>query len=280
MNNLLRSETTNEDLNVLISLRDILIIMFRSYLGILACVLTGICGSLLYLHLTPKIFEGTAHIALAKYSFDLTLPIESNLEDLDQILYRSKLPSFYYGINLEKCGLANENKSFETINSAVKFSSIKGNNSFLVMKVQLNTKEFAKSCMETIFDEIKSMQESKRKVYIENAEKSLKKIQNDIAEIRNLLFKSQNSGEAITAIYLSNREQLASLNNEAVKLKSFIQSSEVGQARLVSPIHVLDKPISPNKISVLLIGLFIGLTIGVLFSLIKNLSTSKTKLAS
>jgi uncharacterized protein involved in exopolysaccharide biosynthesis len=138
------------------------------------------------------------------------------------------------------------------------------------LKIRAESKEVALTCAQAIFENIKDSQSQILKPYIEEAKTLLLKYQVRLNEAQRLIAMADKSGQALSAAYLANRDELKFLSDEAIRLNAIITAGDTRHTKLVSPIYVSDKPVFPKKTISLVLGLLAGLFLGLLYVLARK----------
>ena len=102
------------------------------------------------------------------------------------------------------------------------------------------------------------MEEAKLKLVADNER---------IEAARRLIARADQSGSAMSAAYLSARDELTYFLTDRERMLDLINSVKSRGTRLDSPIYASDKPVSPKKAISLAAGLLGGLFLGLLIAL-------------
>ena len=105
------------------------------------------------------------------------------------------------------------------------------------------------------------------KILVEEAKIKLESDNERIDAARKLITKADQSGSAISAAYLSARDELSYFLTDREKMIDLINSVKSRGARLDSPIYTSERPVSPKKAISLAAGLVTGFFLGLLFAL-------------
>ena len=138
------------------------------------------------------------------------------------------------------------------------------------LKINRDNKETAIACAQSLFENIKVSQNEIIKPYVKEAKNLLVIYQDRLTNSQSLVSRADNSGVALSAAYLANRDEVKFLIEEILRLKIFITTADTRQAKLVSPIYASDVPVSPKTKTALIAGLFSGLFLGLLLMLSKR----------
>lgn len=260
-----------------ISLKDVVDFLVESWKIIMLIGLLGLVGSIAYLWGTPSQYQATAQIQVAQISANNnssnnnnTNPLGVNIEDLNLLMARLKLPTTYSDQEIKACGFESAKAPSEALVVAAKFSLVKDVGSMIELKINRENKKTAIACAQSLFEKIKSSQKEIIKPYIEEARTLLIKHQDRLTNSQAFISRADKSGAALSAAYLANRDEVKFLSEEILRLNTFIATAETRQAKLVSPIYASNTPVSPNKGMALISGLFAGLFLGILFMLGKR----------
>ena len=107
--------------------------------------------------------------------------------------------------------------------------------------------------------------------YLEEAQTRLAADQLRLAKVQDLVTKADKSGAAMSAAYLSSRDEIKYLLDEITALQTVTMSSQSRATRLVAPIYVSDTPATPKKRLWILGGGLGGLFLGLLIALSRQM---------
>ena len=266
-------QNLNSNIEDEISLKDIVDFLVESWKVTLLTGLLGLVGSITYLWVTPNQYQATAQIQMAQISANNnnnTNPLGVNIEDPNLLMARLKLPTTYSAQEIKVCGLESSTAASEALAATARFSAVKGVGSMIELKINRNSKEIAVACAQSLFENIKASQNQIIKPYIEEAKTLLVKYQDRLTYSKSLVSRADKSGDALSAAYLANRDEVKFLTEEILRLNTFITVADTRQAKLVSPIYASDVPVAPKKKIALIAGLLVGLFLGLLLMLAKR----------
>ena len=246
------------------SLKDIINFFFETWKTILTFGVLGLVTSVVFLSLASNQYEITAQIQMAQINSS------NSVEDPNLLLTRMKLPSSYSAENFKACGLGNSKSPAEDLASLAKFSAVKGVSTIVELKIQIESKDEGVACAKSLVENIRSSQNNIIEPYIEQTKSLLAKYQARIEDAKMIVERSDKSGAALSAAYLSTRDEVKFLTDEIIRLNTFITASHAGQTRLVSPIYVSNAPIFPKKKLSLGLGLMAGLFLGLVIASIRK----------
>lgn len=251
-----------------ISLLDILEFLKNAWKTIIVFAVLGLVGAITYLVVTPSMYEATAHIRMAQISqVNPANPFGTNVEEPTSLIARMQFPTNYNQQVITNCGYQDKPQAGLALSKAVKFSIPKGVANTVELKILAPSQEIAASCAQTIFIQIAQMQEQFSGVFVEAAGLKLAADNERIEAAQKLIARADQSGSAMSAAYLSARDELSYFLTDREKMLDLINSVKSRGTRLDSPIYASDKPVSPKKKMSLLAGLLGGLFLGLLIAL-------------
>jgi capsular polysaccharide biosynthesis protein len=243
-----------------ISIKDIIDFLIESWKVILLTGLLGLIGAIAYLWVTPNQYQATMQIKIGQTSNLLTNIRGANIEEQNSLMARLKLPTNYSAKEIKACNL-----SAEAIATSAKFSLVKDVDSLIELKINRNSKEIAIACADALYENIKTTQNEIIKPHIKEAEALIVIYQDRLNNLKSLVYRVDLSADVFSVVYLANRDEIKFLTDEILRLKSFIASVDIRQAKLVVPIYASDEPVLPKRKINLMAGLMIGLFLGLLF---------------
>lgn len=253
-----------------ISLADILRFLGSAWKSIAITGTLGLAAAVTYLAVTPKQFEATAQITMAQIGAannNNLNPLGINIEEPALLIARFSSPTSFTPEVLEACGYQDEPDAGQLLSKSIKLATPKGVASVVDLKTFGSSPQAAKACAQSLFELIKSTQAQIVAPYIEEAKAKLADDEERLARTKNLVAKADKSGQAMSASYLSTRDEIRFLLDEITALKNVVSSNQNRATRLVAPIYASDTPISPKKRMALAGGLFGGLFLGLLLTL-------------
>lgn len=249
-----------------LSLNNAIDFLADSWKLILGVGVIGLLSASVFLWVTPSQYEAVVQIKLAQINVkNDTNFFGKDLEDVNNVVARFRLPSAYSVEEMKACNLANGQVPNDSIVSLVKMSVIKSSTSTIQLNIRMNSKEHLVGCTQAIYERIRESQAEILAPFIEKSRALLLVYQARLREIRGLINRADNSDHALTAAYLTGRDELIFLSNEIIRLNNIINSSFLLQTKMVNPVYISDVPVFPKKNHSLLIGLLAGVFLGVLF---------------
>ena len=256
-----------------ISLIDILHFLKSAYKTIAIFGLAGIALSIAYLAVTPKQFEASVQIAMAQIGAanNNISPPGVNIEEPALLISRLSSPTSYTPETIAACGLLGQANAGLSLSKSIKLTPAKGVASVVELKTFGGTPQSAQDCALGVFDLIKTTQSQIVAPYIEEAKVKLADDEDRLQKAKDLVARSDKSGSAMSASYLSTRDEIRYLLDEITSLKNVVSSNQNRATRMVAPIYANESPIAPKKRMVLAAGLFGGLFIGLLIALARQM---------
>lgn len=250
-----------------ISLLDILRFLQGAWKTILIMGLLGIATAFIYLWVTPKQYEATAQIRMAQ----VNLPTPSNpfgtvVEDPASLLARMRFATNFDEATTIACGYTNTSGGAEGLARSLKFSIPKGLVATVEIKYIAPSTEQAKDCVQAVVLRITDLQAEVIKPFINEAKTKLAQDNERIEQARRLIIKADQSGQGMSAAYLSARDELNHFLTNREKMIDLINSAKERGTRLLSPIYVSSGPVLPKKKVSLVAGFTAGLFLGLLIA--------------
>lgn len=252
----------------IIYLLEIVIFIKKSMKIIVLGSFLGLVGAIGYIVLTPPMFEATTQIRMAQISLvNPANPFGAAIEDPTSLIYRMQFPTNYSPVVIDACGYQDLPQAAFALSKGVKFTIPKGVTNSVELKILAPSSQLAASCAQAIFLQISQMQEQLSKTFVEEAKIKLAYDNDRVEEARKLITKADQSGSAMSAAYLSARDELTYFLTDREKMIDLINSVKNRGTRLDSPIYASERPVSPKKALSLVIGLAVGFFLGLLFAL-------------
>ena len=260
-----------------ISLLDILRFLKGAYKTILVFGALGLAIAIAYLVITPNRFEAVAQIQMAQTSSannnNNLNSLGVNIEEPAQLIARLSSPSSFSAGAIAACGQQAQSNSALAAVQTIKLTPIKGISNVVELKTVGPTSEAASICAQAIFELIKTSQAQIQAPYLEEAQTRLVEDKSRLDQAKALVAKADKSGAAMSAAYLSTRDEIKLLSDQMALLQDLISFSQSHVTRLVSPIYASDNPVAPKKRIALLAGLLGGLLLGLLIALGRQMWT-------
>lgn len=251
-----------------IFLIDIIRFLIKNFKLIIVFGVIGVFISMTYILVAPNKFQATAQIQMAQMKVAGTNSGLSwlNIEEPAALVGRLYSPSNLAPEVIVGCGFDTQDDVMALFMERVKITLPRGIPNIVELRVTGLSSEYVKTCTRVVFELIRSSQASLSSPYVEDAKSRLKDYQARLDSLQNFIASSNRSGQAISASYLSTRDEVAFLLTEISLLKNTVGSIQIGEARLMAPIYSSDKPVAIKKWIVLLIGFFGGSILGLLLA--------------
>ena len=267
------------DLQEEISLIDILRFLKGAYKVIIIFGLIGMALSIAHLAMTPNQYEASVQITMAQIGAannnnnnnNNISPLGVNIEEPALLISRLSSPTSFTPQTIAACGLQDQANAGVLLSRSIKLTVPKGVASVVELKTFGGTPQVAQDCALGVFDLIKTTQAQIVAPYIEEAKVKLADDEERLQKARDLVARSYKSGAAMSASYLSTRDEIRYLLDEITALKNVVASNQNRVTRMVAPIYASDTPIVSKKRMVLAAGLFGGLFLGLLIALARQL---------
>jgi LPS O-antigen subunit length determinant protein (WzzB/FepE family) len=254
-----------------ISLLDIVVFLKSAWKTITIMGVVGILGSIIFLMVTPKQYEAIAQVRMAQVSLpNPASPFGAVIEDPASLILRMQFATNYDEATILACGYKNMLGAPEGLAKSLKFSIPKGLLGAVELKVAAPSTEQAKDCANAVVMRIAYLQAEFARPFIDEAKLKLAQDNERIEQARRLIIKADQSGQAISAAYLSARDEVSYFLTDREKMIDLINSAKERGTRLVSPIYTSERPVSPKKTVSLVAGFAAGLFLGLLIALIRK----------
>lgn len=255
-----------------ITLLDVIDFLKGAWKTITIFVFLGISVSIAYIFVAPNQYEATAQIKLAQINFSLpTAPLGTPVEDQASLLARLQLPSNFGKSAIQACGYEEKRDPSLALAKDLKFSIARGMVNIIELRLLAPSIQKASECANAVVDQVGLLQAEMIKPYLEEAKAGLLVDNERLDSAKKIIAKADQSGNAISAAYLAARDEATFFLVEREKKLAIIRSVEQRETKLVAPIYISEKPVSPKKSSSLLAGLFGGLFFGLVFAIGRHL---------
>jgi len=260
------------DLQEEISLIDILCFLKGAYKVIIIFGLIGMALSIAYLAMTPNQYEASVQITMAQVGATNNInPLGVNIEEPALLISRLSSPTSFTPETIAACGLQGQVNAGVSLSKSIKLTPAKGVASVVELKTFGGTPQSAQECALGVFDLIKTTQSQIVAPYVEEAKVKLADDEDRLQKAKEMVARSDKSGSAMSASYLSTRDEIRYLLDEITALKNVVTSNQNRATRMVAPIFASDTPIAPKKRIVLAAGLLGGLFLGLLIALARQM---------
>jgi LPS O-antigen subunit length determinant protein (WzzB/FepE family) len=255
-----------------ISLIDIFEFLKESWKTIAGVTVLGITGAALYLWAVPNKYEASAQIVMSQINAASNFnPHLINIEDPALLIVRLSSPTSFTPEAVAACGLQDQINATLALKKSIKLTIPKSVANVVELKTFGGSQQVAQDCALAVFDLIKTTQAQILAPYIETAKIKLADSQERLQKAKEVVARSDKSGTAMSASYLSTRDEIRYLLDDISALKNIVTSNQNRVTRLLAPIYSSDMPIAPKKPSILAAGLFGGLFLGLLIALARQM---------
>jgi uncharacterized protein involved in exopolysaccharide biosynthesis len=264
---------------------DIVHFLMRSWKIIAIFTIISFGTTVIYLLIAPKQYQAIAKIHMAQISAAVNSNINPmgiiNIEDPSLLIARMSSPTYFTPATIAACGLDGKENATSILVKSIKLSQNKGTPNIVELKTTASDPEGAQQCANAIFELIKTYQDEILAPYILDAKIKLAEGQARLEKEKDVIGKADKSGMALSATYLSSRDEIRSLLDEIKLLQNIVSREIYRSTRLIVPIYASNIPTSPQKKVVLTAGLFGGLFLGLIIAFGRQLiSKIKMKLTS
>ena len=256
-----------------ISPPEILCFLKSTYKTIGIAGLAGVLAAIAYLAIVPRQYEAISQVMMAQIGAPNNNGINiqgANIEDPMLLIVRMSSPTSFTPQLITACGLDNKVNAALELSKSIKLTVPKGVANVVELKTFGKSAGVARECNIAMFDLIKATQSLLVAPLIEEAKVKLANVEERLSYVKNMMAKTDKSGDAISASYLSARDEIRYLLDEISYLKNFIISSQNRVTRLIAPVYASDMPFSPKKRVALAAGFLGGLFFGLLFELVRK----------
>lgn len=253
-----------------ISILDVLVFLKQAYKTILIFGALGALAAIIYLVVTPKQYEALAQITMAQIVASNNgniNPPATNIEEPALLTARLSNPTSFTPEAIAACGLEGQPNASALLAKAIKIAPAKGLPNIVDLKTFGASPEAAEVCANGIYALIQKSQLQIMAPYLEEVQIRLADDQERLERAKDLVSRSDKGGAAMSATYLSTRDEIRYLLDDMTGLKNILSTSHNRTTRLIAPIYTSNLPVEPKKLTALMTGLFSGLFLGLLISL-------------
>lgn len=257
-----------------ISLVDTLSFIKDAWKSIVIAGVAGISLSIAYIVITPNQYESVAQIAMAQIGAannNNINPLGVNIEDPVLLIARMSSPTSFTPQVIVACGFQGQSNAAVALSGGIRLTIPKGLANVVELKTFGKSPQEAQECSRAVFELIKTTQSQIIAPYIEEAKVKLLDDEERLARAQEIVTKSDKSGSAMGAAYLSTRDEIRYLLDEITALKNVVTSNQNRATRLIAPIYASDAPIAPKKRLILAAGLLAGVFLGLLITVVRQL---------
>lgn len=256
--------------NEKINLDDVLLFIKHFYKITLLFGFLGFFLAAIYLASTPKLYEATEVIIMAKVGSTNPLALSGVvIEAPEALMFNLAIQSSLTGDQGGACG---RNVGFEAksaTSTQAKFSIPKEGDGSIQIQILANSPAAAQSCADDYFGAIKNLQDQQVDRYLKKIRKQVDRDSARLTELQKTLMQAHKDRDGFwIAGYLASREEIKFLMDKISSYESILEPLHNEPAHLLSPVKLSRSPISPNIRKILASGLVGGLLFGFLISLV------------
>jgi LPS O-antigen subunit length determinant protein (WzzB/FepE family) len=255
MQNEILQSTDNE-----ISMKDIAKFVKCNLKLIIGCGIAALLISSSYVILAPKQYEARWQMQMAQFSNN------SNIEEPAALVERLRSPTAYTTEVQQHCGMPANGEFGDYLDKRLDVQTIKNMTTAVSMKYRGESPLQAKQCAESIVSMIITQQRSLIEEQLAGRQAQLVRYQQTLTEEQRQLEKL-NKSELGSLDFLARSDKLRWLRSRIDELQEESLLSRMHPAKLISPIYMPSNPISPKVGLVLPSWILMGLMLGILFAL-------------
>lgn len=250
-----------------IRLRDVFGFLKRNSRLILLTMVVGAMLSAIHLVRAPKLYEAKWQMRMAQFVSGSTV---SNIEEITDLAWRLQMPLSYPVAVAQTCGMPADKEFGDYLDGSLEVLPIKNVTAGVEMKFRATSTTQAGKCAEAIVMMIAAQQRALIDERMEGIREQILGYQQSLREEQQQLEVIKKS-ELGNFGYLAKLDKLSRLHARIDTLQEDVLLSQRHPAKLVLPVFVSSKPVSPKAKQVLAYGLLFGLMSGVLFALWREL---------
>lgn len=215
----------------------------------LSMLFTGSLG-LAYSYLLQNVYQavGTLEMASTQGAMDTEGGQLVLLEKPNNLVEKLKLPLFYSENSIKECKLMNNRAPHEALSKQIKSFLVK-NTTYVTISFKSNSPEIAKTCLNSVVEDIKSDQAMILRPIKEYRQAQLDLLKSQLNQVNNMLTQS--------TYYYSKSTLLKDIDKYSLQLDT------MRNARLLTPIYAPLESINPTRTQILIISLLIGVILGI-----------------
>lgn len=248
-----------------LSLKDLLLIIKKSWASILIIGITGFIGAYISLQFMSKTYVATAQVQLSQIrgiNYDWI-----NVEDPNLLIARMKSPTSFSDNSLAAC----QRTSGYEMDKKVQFKLLLASPPTLEILVKNRSPELSLACAEAIVQDLKKYETNLISKKIDQYKESYDYYIGRTNKLKKEFTKLPASQSTMASVdEIAARDQISWITNKVMSLDSVIRSVDEGSGMLLSPISFSPTPISPKPLVIMIAGFLMGLLIGLFVSVVRN----------
>ena len=261
-----------------VSIKDIAKFIKCNLKLIVGSAIAALLISSAYVILAPKQYEARWQMQMAQVNNNINnnsiisnsnsnnINSNSNSEEPAALVERLRSPTAYTTDVQQHCGMPANGEFGDYLDKRLDVQTIKNMTTAVSMKYRGASPLQAKQCAESIVSMIITQQRSLIEEQLAGRQAQLVKYQQTLTEEQRQLEK-MNKSELGSLDFLTRFDKLRWLRSRIDELQEESLLSRMHPAKLISPIYMTSKPISPKVSLVLPSGILMGLMLGILFAL-------------
>lgn len=256
-----------------ISMKDIAKFIKCNLKLIVGCGIAALLISTAYVILAPNQYEARWQMQMAQFSNSNSNSIiinnsnsNNNSEEPAALVERLRSPTAYTTEVQQHCGMPANGEFGDYLDKRLEVQIIKNITTAVGMKFRGVSPVQVKQCAESIVSMIITQQRNLIEERLAGSQTQLVKYQQTLAEEQRLLEK-MNKSETGSLDFLARLDKLRWLRSRIDELQEESLLSRMHPAKLISPIYMPSKPITPKVGLVLPSGILMGLMLGIIFAL-------------
>jgi uncharacterized protein involved in exopolysaccharide biosynthesis len=253
-----------------ISLIDIVLFLRRSWRTIALFGLGGLICAFIYLWVTPSQYEANTLIQMSKITSPQN-PLGINAEEPAVLIARMGSATSFDAAVISACGLEQSPNAGNILIKSVKLTIPKGLASVVELKVTRGSEDLAKTCAQSIFDQISASQALLSNPTKKAIKARLAIVQDRLEQDKVLLAKLDVSKNAVSSTYFAVLSEKRALEDEQDTLAIALSDGGLIATQMQYPMEVGAKPVYPKKSLSLLAGVIGGVFFGLLIVLGRQL---------
>jgi LPS O-antigen subunit length determinant protein (WzzB/FepE family) len=220
-------------------------------------ILSGLALAVIYLAVAPKTYQAVGLIKMAQLN-------GVDIESPEIVKIRMALAGTYSESLIASCN-EHASTSPEQFALNIKFETLKKSTSEIELKLPASSVTLAQKCAQDVFELVRQQQEQLiderllgRAEIVQVTQASLAK---DLQTANSIAInRDSNLG------FMSRLERINALKAKLDSLAEEKIMAHLHPAKLIAPIYAANKPIAPKPVLLMLLGVLLGLTLGILFA--------------
>ncbi len=249
-----------------VSLQDAILFLKKNYRLIIFCGLAGLIFSTIFLSRSPKVYEARWQLQMAQFASNNSF---INIEEPVALIQRLRLPIAYSIEAKESCGTTKDDEIGDYLSGAFEIQTIKDVPSVVAMKFRAPSATLAKECAEAIGTMIVAQQRDLIADRMNGRHDQLTQYQQALHD-ENRQLETIKKSELSNFSYLAKLDKLSWLRTRIDSLQEEAILSQKHPAKLINPIYVTNKPVSPKKWQLIVLGILLGMVLGLMYAMVRQ----------